>query len=194
MSDQERPAGVFVEFYTDAVHLTKKSEEEGRPVFADMPHIRKLVPGDATNIIERVAKDFDKQAYPKQWAAFEANATAAPIGMPLEQWPQITRGQVKELKHFNVHSVEQLSELSDSNCSRLGMGVRELRAKALTWLNASRANAAAVKQDAENAQLRTLVAEMQAQINAMAEAPNARRGRPPNAAKAPAEVADLTPA
>ena len=41
---------LFVVFYMKAVKNGFKSEQEGRPIFDDVPHIRIYTPGDKTNV------------------------------------------------------------------------------------------------------------------------------------------------
>lgn len=167
-------SGVFVQFYTDAVELKAESEKQGRPIFKDMPHIRKMIPGDASTIIERVAKEHDMRMHPREWEIFQRQQTTGMIGTPLEQWPQVTRAQVKEAKYFEVHTVEQLSELSDISCQRMGMGFFELRNKAKAYLEAAKGTAAETAQAAENQRLRDEIEALKAQVAEVAP----RRGRP----------------
>lgn len=169
------PHGVFVQFYSDAVELKAESEKQGRPIFKDLAHIRKMIPGDASTIIERVAKDHDKNMFPREWEAFQRQQVNGVIGTPLEQWPQVTRAQVKEAKYFEVHTVEQLSELSDTSCQRMGMGFFELRNKAKAYLEAAKSTAAETAQAAENQRLRDEIEALKAQVSEVAP----KRGRPP---------------
>lgn len=125
---------LFVTFYSEAVEMKAESQKEGRPIFKDIPHIRIAIPGDKNNLIERKVYEDDKKRFPVEWARFLAQESTGQVGMPLEQWPQITRAQVKEAKYFEVHTVEQLASLSDSNCMRMGMGFQELREKAKKYL------------------------------------------------------------
>lgn len=168
-------SGVFVQFYTDAVELKSESEKQGRPIFQDMAYIRKMIPGDSSNVIERVAKEFDIRQYPREYEIFKRQQTNGVIGTPLEQWPQVTRAQVKEAKYFEVHTVEQLSELSDTSCQRMGMGFFELRNKAKAYLEAAKGTAAETAQAAENQRLRDEIEALKAQVSEVAP----KRGRPP---------------
>jgi hypothetical protein len=168
------PQGLFIQFYTDAVEIKADSEKQGRPIFKDMPHIRKMIPGDASNVIERVAKNHDIQMFPKEWELYQRQQVNGVSGTPLEQWPQITRAQVKEAKYFEVHTVEQMSELSDMNCQRMGMGFNELRYKAKAYLEAAQGTAAQTAQAAENKRLQDEIEALKAQL---ADIP--KRGRPP---------------
>ena len=171
---------VFVEFYTDAVEMGFESEKEGRPIFKDMAHVRILIPGDKNNIIERRASKEDEQKYPNAWKRFQASEATGHTGTPLEQWPQISRSQVKEAKYFEIHTVEQMAELTDANTARLGMGFSDLRTKAKAYLGAAADTAKATAQAAENSRLRSEMADLQAQVKELAavKSNEAVRGRP----------------
>ena len=175
MANPDLEASVFVEFYTDALELKYRSEEEGRPIFEDRAFVRLLIPGDTTNQIERVATDADKHKYPKAWARYVAGEKSAEYGTPLEQWPQITRAQMKEAKYFEIHTVENMAGLSDSHLSRLGMGFMDLRNKAKAYLDAAAGTAIATKDAAEKARMQSEIDDLKAQI---AELAKPRRGRP----------------
>ena len=82
---------------------------------------------------------------------------------------------MKEAKYFEVHTVEQMSQLSDAHCQKLGMGFHELRAKAKAYLVAAAGTAGETAQAAENERLRSLIADLQAQVSAVSEV---KRGRP----------------
>lgn len=168
------PHGVFVQFYSDAVELKAESEKQGRPIFKDMPHIRKMIPGDASTIIERVAKPHDMQQFPREWEQFQRQQVTGMTGTPLEQWPQITRAQVKEAKYFEVHTVEQMAELSDLSCQKMGMGFQDLRSKAKAYLEAAKGTAAQTAQAAENQRLQNEIEALKAQLQDIAP----KRGRP----------------
>lgn len=175
MSNPIHEDRVFVEFYSDAVELKFKSEEEGRPIFEDRPHVRITVPGDQTNQIERIATDVDKQKYPKAWARFQSSESQGHTGTPLEQWPQITRAQLKEAKYFEVHTVEHMSTLSDSHITRLGMGFQDLRTKAQAYLKAAAGTAEVTKDAAEKERMQQEINDLKVQI---AELAKPKRGRP----------------
>lgn len=172
------PQGIFVQFYSDAVEIKFETEKQGRPIFKDMAHIRKVIPGDMKTVIERVAKPEDMRQFPREWEAYQRHNTAGVTGTPLEQWPQITKSQVKEAKYLEVHSVEQMAELSESSCQRLGMGFFELRNKAKAYLQAAAGTAQATAQEAENQRLREEMEMLKAQMAGLAESAP-RRGRPP---------------
>lgn len=169
MSNPHLESHVFVTIYTDAVELKAESEKSGRPIFKDIPFIRITIPGDTNNIIERKLSEEDKRKYPLAWADYQRGEAQGFIGTPLEQWPQITRAQVKEAKYFECHTVEQLAGLSDSHCQKLGMGFMELREKAKVYLGIAASTAAATAQALENEKLRQEMAELRATISEISE-------------------------
>ena len=167
---------LFVQFYTEALEFKAESEKAGRPIFKDVPFVRINVPGDMNNVIERKATKDDEVKFPRAWARYKSEETESVDGTPLEQWPQITRSTLKELKYFEVHTVEHLAGLSDSHLARLGMGFSELRNKAKAWLQAAEGTADVTAQAAENERLKQQMADLQAQIVALGS--EKKRGRP----------------
>jgi len=179
MSNPSLEDRVFVEFYTDAVELKYRSEEEGRPIFEDRPFIRIVVPGDQTNLLERTATEEDKRKYPNAWKRFQANEAHGQVGTPLEQWPQITRSQLKEAKYFEVHTVEQMAGLADIHIGRLGMGFADLRTKAQAYLAAAAGTAVATKDATDKERLQRELDDLKAQIAQMQADSTQRRVRKP---------------
>lgn len=191
---QEGDKDLSVVFYSEAIEDPEKSRDAGRPIFRDVPFVRIFVPGDATNIFTTEAwvderdPNSHSRRFPEQWAAYQrGQASEAVEGTPLEKLPGIVKSQVMELRHFHVHTVEQLARLADGHVQKM-MGAMELRQRARDWLAAAEgaeplaaARAEIAKRDAEAAALREQMADMQAQVSqlvaAQAEAP--RRGRPP---------------
>jgi hypothetical protein len=82
---------------------------------------------------------------------------------------------VKECKYFEIHTVEQLANLSDMNVSRMGMGYMELRNKAKAYLVAAAGTSGETAQAAENQRLKEMIADLQRQMNEVSEK---KLGRP----------------
>lgn len=175
---------VFVTFFTEALHMVAESEKAGRPIFKDVAFVRVVIPGDTNNIIEHRAKDADKLKYPVAWAMYQRGESGGHTGTPLEQWPQITRSQVKEAKYFECHTVEQMAGLSDQNCQRLGMGFSDLRTKAKAYLAAAAGTAESTSQALENERMKAELAEMKEQIARLSEARGPGRPRKEQPAEA----------
>lgn len=166
--------GVFVTFSMEAVHHPYKSEQAGRPVFEDVPHVQILFPGDTTKKVYRPVymvgtenKPSDPARWPQQWAAFMAQAEQAQSGTPLTEWSPVTKSTALTLKSMSIHTVEQLAEVPDHALTWLG--ARELRDKAKAWLLAAGDGAAVMKLQKENDDLRSDIEALKAQFTELAK-------------------------
>lgn len=166
--------GSIVEFYLEAVEFKAESEQQGRPIFKEIPFVRIQNPGDRNNVLETKATDHYKQKYAREWDHFQRGQVGMTIGTPLSQWPQITKSQVKEAEYFGVKTVEQLSEVMDTAIQKMGMGWMELRKKARDYLSAAAGTAPITALQAENERLRQ---EFEA-LKASLANPEVKRGRP----------------
>jgi hypothetical protein len=173
--DNSPANNLYVEFYEDALEIPFRSEQEGRPVYEQREFVRIMVPGDSTNIIEVPVTQGHKEQFPKQYARFKEGLKDVVEGTPLKMWPVINRSQVKEAEYFEVRSVEQLAELSDNICKRMGMGYMELRGKARAWLLSAKDSSVVTRQAAENDRLQAEIELLKTQI---AELATPKRGRP----------------
>ncbi len=164
-----------VEFYMGSVIDGPASEKAGHPVFMDYPHVRIHIPGDQHNIVDTKVSQYYKDRFKDEFNAFMQGKGAGVTGWRLKEWPVVSASQVKTLEYLEIHTVEQLAGLSDTQVQKIGMGGMELRAKAKAAIDAATDGAAAAAQAAENAQLR---AEMQALREQFAAINKAGPGRP----------------
>jgi hypothetical protein len=170
---------LYVEFTMEAIHQTAKSEEEGRPIFKDVPHVRIHFPGDRTKQIFRPVKfDDDHQGpadprrFPQQWRAFEAQQEQVQTGTPIEQWGPLTKSQAMEFKAMHIHTVEQLAGIADSNLTWLG--ARDLRDKAVAWLAQAESGKESVRLTAELAKRDADIEDLKRQMKEMSTLMQAR--------------------
>ena len=155
-------AGLAVEFYWRAVQNSKKTEEEGRPVFENKPYIRIKVIGDNTKKIDRPVNmkpsgsvPADPDRFPRQWERFNSNKPQLLEGTPIEEWPPLTPADVENFKSMGIYTVEQLASLGDNNIK--GMGMRSWRDKAKNWISSAKGGAESLKMQAEIDRLRAEV-------------------------------------
>jgi hypothetical protein len=134
----EQRGSAIPEFYVEAVHLTKKSEEEGRPCYEDRERVRIFIPGDKSSSPAKPVDDDDKKRWPEEYRAFKEGREAPLEGTPLIEWPPILKSQVMELAHFHIRTVEHLAAVNDAQLQNLGMGSRALREQAKTYLAVAR--------------------------------------------------------
>lgn len=156
--------GVYVEFFMHPVEQKFKSVKEGRPVFQDVPHIRLVTPGDRNNAPVFIATDEHKNKYRQAWKAFENNDHRQMIGTPVHMLPGISKSQAVEAEHFNVHTIEQLAEISDSTIMSMGIGFRDLRNRAKAYISASKDRARENELQEKNAALQSQIDELKAQM------------------------------
>lgn len=155
--------GNLVYFYDHAKQDGKASKEKGHPVYKNVVFIHISTPGDNLLTIERPLREEDKEKYPREWRAYQNKNTKAVEGMPLEEWPQMNRLRVLELKALNIHTVEQLAQVPDGHASKI-MGFYELKKQAAAFLSFA-ADAANIEKTKENERkLQAELAERDKQI------------------------------
>jgi hypothetical protein len=161
------------QFYVEAIELKAESERAGRAIFEDREFVRILVPGDRLlNVVHQVTPEIIDR-FPEAYARWKANQSESVIGTPLEQWPPVTKARAYELKAINIRTVEELAGIPDGVLANLGMGGRELRAKAQAWIAAASGNAQAGAMAAENEALKQRLAALEDAIARMVAAPPA---------------------
>lgn len=171
---------VAVGFCMEVTEDKKKSAIAGHPVFTEREFCKIVIPGDKQSLYYQPATDEKRRKFPNAYQAFKMRSTK-PIaeGMPIEQWPQITRAQAMTLRAANVHTVEALAAVHDGNIDKIGQQGRDLRAKAQAFLLVAKDTAASQAIAAENQRLKDQMADMQKQIATLAKALEKRGpGRP----------------
>jgi len=121
---------LIVGFYKKSVLNAARSRDEGKPVYEGRDFVKIQHPGETLNVVDRPAHDGDKQRWPQKWDQYMRGVTQIPDGVPLNQLfpdkPQI----IDMMRGYNIHTVEQLSNLSGEAISTVGMGCQE-------WVNAA---------------------------------------------------------
>ena len=142
-----------VQFFKKPLINPAKTAAEGREIYDDVIWIKKMIPGDALNIIERPIYEQDKKEFPLHWAHFQNQHGSDEMlsGTPLSEWSLISRSQAEELKGLKFYTIEQIAEASDLALQRMGMSAGmspyTFRDKAKAFLNKSSSDAEALKRD-----------------------------------------------
>lgn len=118
-------------FYMMAVENKAKSAAEGRPIFDDVEMINILRPGDNTTDFHTEVQEKHKRMYPAQYAQFKQSGTNAHGGTLLSMLTFLTPRQIKEFEALNIYNVEALALINDNNAF---MGWREIKNKAVAYL------------------------------------------------------------
>ena len=175
MGEQNGDETLLVKFFTVPQKNDALSAEKGRPIFEDVEFVSIMAPGSRNNV-ERPARSTDKSRFPRHYEAFRLRGEqVTEQGTILTEWPGITRGQVEELRFFNVLTVEQLAGVADSKISNF-MGLHSLKLKAQAYLEASKENAAVEALESANNQIKALKARLDA-LESGTERPKAKKRR-----------------
>lgn len=180
-------------FYVRPVNDAAKSIEAGRPISVDQVFCRHHEIGDKLTIHDEPATDALKRRYARQWAHFQQGRGEEHVGTPLEVLFPDQPSLILNLKAGGIHTVEHLSELTDTHAASIGMGAVQWRQKARTFLAKANDTAMVTKMESELAkrdeEIEALRQQMQMMVqaqNEMARAPHhieeptaPRRGRPP---------------
>lgn len=173
-------AGLFVQFYFEAVKDEEATIEAGRPIYVDREYIKIIPVGDKMTVVCEPVTDEYRFRWPQQYAAFKAQQHQPQEGTPIDQWPPLTKSQVMTFKAANVHTVEQLANVSDGNLQNLGLGARDLRDKAIAYMkNAEGSSGTLALQQQLNDAMRQIEAlkNQLAGFGQQSEEPK-KRGRP----------------
>lgn len=178
--------GLLVKFFMDAVHLKNQSEIEGRPIFEDREFVEIIPIGDTKTVVTKQVTDAERQRFPEEYAVFKRGIEQTFAGTPLNQWPIMLPAQIKLFNHFNVYTVEQLSELSDISIGQIGPGTRDFVEKARAFIAKAKGSADVQRYATENAEMKQqlkeqadIIKELAAKVSALSGDPERRGpGRP----------------
>jgi hypothetical protein len=197
------PDGSFLRFFYDSIRNEQATIAEGRAIFDTALFVDVITPGQKSSTprfeLERVWSDQSCKAlglsgskrtykyaeYQEQAEKYKRLGEAVDLGgTPLKMWPRIDRGLAATLAVVHIHTVEALAAVSDSNLDNLGLGGRELREQARTFL-AQSAGGADLSQlterlstaERENRRLTDALAEAN-RVNATLQAQDAKPKKP----------------
>jgi hypothetical protein len=152
-----------VNFFMKAVKNNFKSIEAGRPIYDEKEFVRIIIPGNSRTVFEDVVTNEHRGRFQDRYEKFKRGVAQSTSGTPLEVWPQMTVGQVAELKAMQVHTVEELAGMSDMNAQKI-MGNFDLRRRAQAFLDAAAGDATNSKMAAELEKRDVEIAALKAQM------------------------------
>lgn len=91
---------------------------------------------------------------------WKATNTIATEGHPLEAWPALTKGQLKQAKNLGLRSVEDFAEATDSIREKYGMGFAELQKAAKAFLASKAGSEAAARVTTLEDQIKAMAAQL----------------------------------
>ena len=157
---------LFVQFYMGSLQNEEKTADAGHPVFDSVPFIKIIIPGDRNSNIDTIAGPQYQRRFARLWAQFQANEAQSQPGLPLREWPGITRAQAEELQYLNITTVEQLATLADVYGTRV-MGFNDLKRKAAAYLEQAKDSAYAQRVAEENKKLLDMISQLQGEIKTL---------------------------
>lgn len=174
---KRKPAN-HVRFYNDAKQDMEASEKEGRPIYKDVEMVEIFAQGGSHTVLKKVT-DEHREMYSHQYQAWKKGQEVAVEGTPLEMWPNplMTPSMIQNLKFFQVYSVEQLADLTDSTIQKIGLGGIKLRKDASEYIERAHGvepQMAALK--TENTELKDRLSALEKQLEALSK-PKAKAKR-----------------
>lgn len=177
MSDEANKALTTVRFFQLPVQNEVNSRKHGRPMYDDMEMCEVRFAGNREKIIHAPAHEVFKTirdtntgdvneityaiAYPEFYRSFKLGETQQISGTPLAELPFLTASKRLELKALNIHTAEALAALDGNNLKMLGMGGRELKTQAQTYLANAAGSADVVRLAGLNAALEARIAQLE---------------------------------
>lgn len=147
---QARPP--FVQFEYRAVEDRSASIERGCYVSRDVAFAI-ITPAGSKDRIEKIAEDWladmkmqvSQERLPNEWfqhyrtvyAAWKEGREVPETGISVRNWPVASPAQVEMLLNLRIRTVEELATCNEEAISRMGMGGRALKQKAVDWLSAA---------------------------------------------------------
>lgn len=182
-----------VEFFTDARLSKRKSAEAGRPVYEDVEKVKLRIAGDPKSVLVAPAHASSSvrdaitnrrlsyaELHVGPYEAFKKGQKYVGSGTPLTELPFLTAAKRAELNAMNVFTADALAELDGANLTRLGMGAREMKNQAQAWLEKAHGSAGITQMAAENEALRSQMARLQEQMDALVGNPAPAPAEPTN--------------
>lgn len=139
----------YVSFEKRAVEDRAASEANGHYTSKDVDFAI-ITPSGSKDRIERIATEWliylddqvKQQRFPEEWARayrdgykrWAADQLPDVTGTSIQNWPPASPAMAKNMLQWNVRTVEDLAAANEETLSRLGMGARDLKRRAIEWL------------------------------------------------------------
>lgn len=110
------------------------SRQAGHEIYEPVLYIRITIRGNDKLEVHRPATEADKRRFPFSWQEFQRGEDAAARGTALSKLPGIDPGMLRGYHAKNIFTIEDLALVSDANLGNIGLGGRELRKKAIDYV------------------------------------------------------------
>lgn len=189
--------GFIVTFREDTEYMEYLSKSAGHPIFRLRIMTNMVAPGNTktvwdhptTGIAYEISQDPESGEihtdyevmeqcengdipeplrFPKAWNRFLRKSTPAQEGLPIEEWGAISKTYAASLKMMNVHTVQALAALSDSNAQNI-MGAIKYRDLAKAFLSERAKTALVAAEQEKAARAQEEAAELRRQVKELTE-------------------------
>jgi hypothetical protein len=151
---------LIVGFYKKSVLNAAKSREMGVPLHESRDFVKIQHPGETLNVVDRPVLDDDKRRWPRQWANYQQGVNQVPDGIPLSLLFPDKPHIVTMMRGYNIHTVEQLSNLSAEAIGTVGMGAQD-------WVNAAQRYMERADKGVNHHQFEKALSDKDAEIRAL---------------------------
>lgn len=174
----EEAPKISVRFFIEPTENEVLSRKASRPIFEDREMVELRYPGDGKRTHRAPANEKYRrdpnmgwvtyaEDFPKHYELFKQGLEQSVEGTPLSELTFLTESKRAELRAINIHVAEQLAELDGALLQRIGMGARELKDKAVAFIERANAGAADSRMASENEALRNELARLSEMVEAM---------------------------
>lgn len=170
-------------------HLHVEFYESERKDYVGQTFCKIIVPGDKTFQWDQPVRDVDKQRFPRHWLFYQMKKSEGQVfGTPLAEWAAAVPDdaalghQIAELHLLKFQSVEQVSNMTDTQVQKVGMGAAGLRERARAYLaskNTTQSSEDRVKLNRAEEELGFLKTQMASLIERMNNQPQEPEKRGP---------------
>jgi len=169
--------------------VTERVEKEVMDEQVIYPWLDQLRDKLRNGFITQEYYDYCKKAFDR----YMANEDEPMEGVPLKDWRGATEAIKRKAIEIGINTVQKAAEMTEEAMQSIGIGARDLKAKAAMWLEADNSPAIAARKienlQEQNATLLERMAAMEAMLKAgsqndVVNDTAKRKGRPPNVEKA----------
>ena len=182
----------YIEFFEDKEEDRTASEEAGHIIYRMIDRI-KVIPqggkhefiGKAVDWIANKEQDAKNKRVSNQYVrelklmyAEWKEGNEIPLkGTPIKGWPVLTEAMQLNVINANIRTVEDLAQATEEGLTNIGMGARDLKRKALAWIESSEDKGKVAMRVAsleqENDELKARIVTLEGQLK-----DKPKRGRP----------------
>lgn len=124
---------LIVFFKWEALEI-KAKVQDGIPEYKDVEWVEIRQSGARDPLFEGPVTELHKKRFKVRYDAWKATRENPMEGLPLEEWPSITKAIVMHLRARGVRTVQELANVPDSLLSELMLYGSQTRQKARDWI------------------------------------------------------------